>query len=84
MLRTKEENRIAIAELFADKRGHLGDERFNQLVDEISNVRLEALQKLDSLPKAPIGVLDSNEAERLRLSKEEDMKWLLIKQKYGI
>lgn len=82
-MRTKEENREAIAEQFAPQRDKLG-ELFDALVDEISAVRYEYLQKRDQLPKQPIGVLDANAAEVRRLNREEAMKWVLIKQKYGI
>jgi hypothetical protein len=83
ILRTKEENRAAIAEQFAPQREKLG-ERFDALVDEISAVRYEYLQKRDKLPKQPAGVLDANAVEGRRLQREEGMKWVLIKQKYGI
>ncbi|MEK5415875.1 hypothetical protein [Paenibacillus sp. FSL L8-0708] len=83
ILRTEEENRAAIAELFAPQREKLGH-RFDSLVDEISAVRLEYLQKRDKLPKYPIGVLDANSVEQRRLAREEGLKWVLIKQKYGI
>ncbi|WP_143763715.1 hypothetical protein MKX34_11730 [Paenibacillus sp. FSL R5-0636] len=82
-MRTKEENRAAIAELFAPQREKLG-ERFDALVDEISAVRYEYLQKRDKLPKQLVGVLDANAADERRLNREEAMKWVLIKQKYGI
>ena len=82
-MRTKEENRAAIAEQFAPQRDKLG-ERFDALVDEISAVRYEYLQKRDKLPKQPIGILDANGAEERRLNREEAMKWVLIKQKYSI
>ncbi|MDH6371771.1 hypothetical protein M2444_003570 [Paenibacillus sp. PastF-3] len=82
-MRTKEENRAAIAEQFAPQRDKLG-ERFDALVDEISAVRYEYLQKRDKLPKQPIGIMDANAAEERRLNREEAMKWVLIKQKYGI
>ncbi|WP_438491032.1 hypothetical protein [Paenibacillus sp. IHBB 3054] len=83
ILRTEEENRAAIAELFDPQREKLGD-RFDSLVDEISAVRFEYLQKRDQLPKYPIGVLDANSVEQRRLSREEGLKWILIKQKYGL
>lgn len=83
ILRTEEENRAAIAELFAPQCDKLG-ERFDALVDEISAVRFEYLQKRDKLPKYPIGVLDANSVEERRLSREEGLKWVLIKRKYGI
>lgn len=82
-MRTKEENRAAIAELFAPQREKLG-ERFDALVDEISAVRYEYLQKRDKPPKQLVGVLDANAADERRLNREEAMKWVLIKQKYGI
>lgn len=82
-MRTKEENRAAIAERFAPQRDKLG-ERFDALVDEISAVRYEYLQKRDNLPKQLVGVLDANVADERRLNREEAMKWVLIKQKYGI
>ncbi|TVY02078.1 hypothetical protein [Cohnella terricola] len=84
MLWTLEENRAAIARLFADKRVMLGDKKWNTLIDELSAVRYETIKKIDVLPKSPIGVLDLNAIERTRLNKNEDMKWLLIKQKYGV
>ncbi|ETT55198.1 hypothetical protein C171_19462 [Paenibacillus sp. FSL H8-237] len=83
ILRTKEENRAAIAEQFAPQREKLG-ERFDAFVDEISAVRYEYLQKRDKLPKQLVGVLDANAADERRLNREEAMKWVLIKQKYGI
>jgi len=83
ILRTKEENRAAIAEQFAPQRDKLG-ERFDALVDEISAVRYEYLQKRDELSKQPVGVLDANAADERRLNREEGMKWVLIKQKYGL
>lgn len=83
ILRTKEENRAAIAEQLTPQRDKLG-ERFDALVDEISAVRYEYLQKRDKLSKQPIGVLDANSVEERRLSREEGMKWVLIKQKYGL
>lgn len=82
-MRTREENRTAIVEQFADRRDKLGD-RFDTLVDEISDVRYEYMLKKDQLPKYPIGVLDANSIEQRRFSREEGMKWVLIKQKYGI
>ncbi|OME07870.1 hypothetical protein BSK64_06335 [Paenibacillus odorifer] len=82
-MRTEEENRAAIAEQFAPQRDKLG-ERFDALVDEISAVRYEYLQKRDKLPKQLVGVLDVNVTEERRLNREEAMKWVLIKQKYGI
>lgn len=83
ILRTKEENRAAIAEQFAPQREKLG-ERFDAFVDEISDVRFEYLQKRDKLPKQLVGVLDANAADERRLNREEAMKWVLIKQNYGI
>jgi hypothetical protein len=83
ILRTKEENRAAIAEQFAPQREKLG-ERFDALVDEIAAVRYEYLQKRDELPKQANGVLDANVAEERRLAREEGLKWVMIKQKYGI
>jgi hypothetical protein len=83
ILRSKEENRAAIAEQFAPQRDKLG-ERFDALVDEISAVRYEYLQKREGLSKQPVGVLDANAADERRLNREEGMKWVLIKQKYGI
>lgn len=83
ILRTKEENRAAIAEQFAPQREKLGDQ-FDALVNEIAAVRYEYLQKRDKLPKYPVGVLDANSAEERRLAREEGMKWIMIKQKYGI
>lgn len=82
-MRTKEENRAAIAEQFAPQRDKLG-ERFDALVDEISAVRYEYLRKREELPKQLVGFLDANAADERRLSREEAMKWVLIKQKYGI
>ncbi|MEC0171663.1 hypothetical protein [Paenibacillus graminis] len=82
-MRTEEENRAAIVEQFAPQREKLG-ERFDALVDEISAVRYEYLQKRDKLPKQSAGVLDANAAEERRLQREEGMKWVMIKQKYGI
>lgn len=82
-MRTKEENRAVIAEQFTPQRDKLG-ERFDALVDEISAVRYEYLQKRDELSKQPVGVLDANAADERRLNREEGMKWVLIKQKYGI
>ncbi|MEK5415243.1 hypothetical protein [Paenibacillus sp. FSL L8-0708] len=82
-MRTKEENRAAIAEQFAPQREKLG-ERFDAFVDEISDVRFEYLQKRDKLPKQLVGVLDANAADERRLNREEAMKWVLIKQNYGI
>ncbi|WP_342409833.1 hypothetical protein [Paenibacillus sp. FSL R10-2778] len=82
-MRTKEENRAAIAEQFAPQRDKLG-ERFDALVDEISAVRYEYLQKRDKLPKQLVGILDATAADERRLNREEAMKWVLIKQKYGI
>jgi hypothetical protein len=83
ILRTKEENRAAIAEQFAPQREKLG-ERFDALVDEISDLRYEYLRKRDELPKQLVGVLDANAADERRLNREEAMKWVLIKQKYGL
>jgi len=84
MPRTLEDNRTAIAGLFADKRPQLGEDRWNALIDELSAVRYETQQKVDALPKYPVGVLDASVAERTKLSKEEDLKWLLIRQQYGV
>jgi hypothetical protein len=82
-LRTKEENRIALAKVFQDKREILGN-RFDQMVDEISEVSYSYMEKHDSLPKVPTGTLDGNAAEERLLEREEATKWVLIKQKYGI
>lgn len=83
ILRTKEENRAAIAEQFGPQREKLGDQ-FDALVDEIAAVRYEYLLKRDELPKQDVGVLDANAAEERRLAREEGLKWVMIKQKYGI
>jgi hypothetical protein len=83
ILRTKEENRVAIAEQFTSRREKLGD-RFDSLVDEIAALRFDYLQKRENLPKQAAGVLDANAAEERQLSREEGMKWVMIKQKYGL
>lgn len=82
-MRTKEENRAAIGEQFTPLREKPSDQ-FDALVDEIAAVRFEHLQKLDKLPKYPVGVLDANAVEQRRLAREEGIQWILIKQKYGI
>lgn len=80
---SKEENRQEIEKLLTPHREQLG-ERFDDLVNEISEVNYEYMIKKDQLPKYPVGVLDANSAEERRLAREEGMKWIMIKQKYGI
>lgn len=70
--------------LLAKHRDKLGDDKFKQLVDEITNVRFEYLQKHEALPKVRPGTLDGYVLEQRTLGREEAMKWVLIKQKYGI
>lgn len=70
--------------LLAKHRDKLGDDKFEQLVDEITNVRFEYKQKREALPKVRPGTLDGNALEERRLDREEAMKWVLIKQKYDI
>jgi hypothetical protein len=83
VIRSKEEIRNNIAKGFEKHRGKLGD-RFDTLVNEITDVRYEYLQKRDALPQAKPGVLDANAAAERSIRREEVLKIVLIKQKYGL
>jgi hypothetical protein len=83
-LTTEDGTRQRIAKLLEYKREQLGEDKFQQLVSEISDVTISYQQKHDALPEVPIGTLDGNAAEQRRLTREEAIKWVLIKQKYGI
>gem|GEM_PF-6348360 len=80
---SKKENRQEIEMLLTPQRERLG-ERFDDFVNEINEVNYEYMLKKDQLPKYPVGVLDANSVEQRRLAREEGLKWVLIKQKYGI
>lgn len=82
-MKTKQEVRARIEKTLEKHRDKLGDQ-FGQLVDEISEVHFEYLEKYEALPKQPGIVLDGNAAAQRQLFKEEGLKWVLIKQKYGI
>ena len=81
---TKDENRKLIAEALAEQQGKLSPDQFDKLVDEINEVNLSFLERKAQLAALPVGTLDGNAAERRALEREEAMKWVIIKQKYGI
>lgn len=81
---SKAENRITIANALEQHRNKLGDERFEQMIDELNEVSFAYATKKQGLLNDPVVAMDKNATEVRRLNREEDLKWVLIKQKYGI
>ena len=81
---TKKENRKRIAEALVVHKETLPPDQFDKLVDEINEVNLNFAERKAKLESAAVGALDRNAAERRSLEREEAMKWVIIKQKYGI
>lgn len=83
-MQSKAENRILIVKALEQHRGLLGDDQFDQMINEINEVSYAYMIKKQALRNQAAGTMDKNGSDERRLNREEDLKWVLIKQKYGI
>ncbi|MCW2277741.1 hypothetical protein [Heliophilum fasciatum] len=81
---TKQENRQMIAKALECHRSKLKEEQYEKLVDEINDMNYPYTIKTIALLNNSNGALDANAKEHDKLSREETMKWIEIRQKYGV